>query len=534
MAIDDDSFTELETYPWPREFHARLINILKEAGAKVIGLDILFSEPGPEPQDDEELARTLKEAGNCILAATFTEVDDPLYKKRNPNFPIPTLRENALSFGLVSVPYDPDAYVRSVRLREEHQGITYPSFTLEAIKAYLGLKAKNLSIPTDKEGTMLINFVGRPRSFKTISYYQVLNRMISLDIFKDKIVLVGATSDLLHDLFPTPFSESNLMPGVEIHANAIHTILRDDHIRRLSWPGNALILLFLSLMTSFGVASLRPFKGLLFIILEVSIFSWLCIYLFAHQRVWANLASPVITLGFIYSGIIFHRFIVEEHKKRWIRGILGRYINPAVMNEILANPEGLSLGGTRREISVLFSDIRGFTSMAEGMPPEKVIERLNEYFSAMVGVIFRYDGMLDKFIGDAIMAVYGAPINHNDDPQRAVRCAVEMGQELGRLKEKWQAEGSSFFDIGIHTGEAVVGNVGSQDRTEYTAIGDTVNLASRLEGLTKKYQSQIIISQETYERAKEILEVEYLGEEKVKGKEVAVKIYKVLGLSGRW
>ncbi len=230
-----------------------------------------------------------------------------------------------------------------------------------------------------------------------------------------------------------------------------------------------------------------------------------------------------------YVGIILYRFFSEEKEKKYIRKTFGHYLSPHVMDEILKDPTRLKLGGEKQHLTVLFSDIRGFTTLSEKLAPEEIVCVLNEYLSDMVKDVFNNDGTLDKFIGDAVMAFWGAPIAQNDHQLKAVRCAIDMVRSLRALQKKWQEEGKPIFHIGIgiNTGDMVVGNMGSMDRMDYTVIGDNVNLGARLEGLNKEYGTEIIISETTYDSVKDSISANYLGEVKVKGKEKAVKIYGV-------
>ncbi len=240
---------------------------------------------------------------------------------------------------------------------------------------------------------------------------------------------------------------------------------------------------------------------------------------------------PLLTILLTYGGVTVFRGLTEEKEKKKIKGVFSRYVTHQVVNEILSSPEGLALGGKRKECTILFSDVRGFTSMSEKMQPEDVVHILNEYMTRMVDLVFKYEGTLDKFIGDAIMAIWGAPISHSDDTKRAVMCAIEMMEKLKLLQEKWKSEGKSPFDIGvgINVGEVVVGNIGHPERMEYTVIGDNVNLASRLESLNKEFKAHIIISQKVYDRVVDLIEVRPLEPVQVKGKIEKIMIYEVLG-----
>lgn len=244
-----------------------------------------------------------------------------------------------------------------------------------------------------------------------------------------------------------------------------------------------------------------------------------------------NLIYPVLTMMTIYLGITVYRYVTEEREKKKIRGAFQYYLTASVINEILKDPSKLKLGGDKKQLSVMFSDIRGFTGISEKLTPEELVRLLNEYLTAMTDVVFKYDGLLDKYIGDAIMAVFGAPLDQPDHALRACRTALEMMSELKRLREKWAAEGRPDVNIGVgvNTGDMVVGNMGSEMRFDYTVIGDSVNLASRLEGTNKEYGTNIIISEFTYESIRNELFCRELDAVRVKGKKLPVRIYELLG-----
>jgi len=234
----------------------------------------------------------------------------------------------------------------------------------------------------------------------------------------------------------------------------------------------------------------------------------------------------------VYTAVTLYRYIIEEREKRKIRGAFSFYVNPSVVNEMLKNPEKLKLGGDKKELSVLFSDIRGFTTLAEEMEPETLVNLLNEYLTDMTNVVFEFDGLLDKYIGDAVMAVFGAPLEQTDHPMKACRTALKMLERLGKMQQKWEAEGTPRLDIGIgiNTGPMVVGNMGSERRFDYTVMGDSVNLASRLEGINKEYGTRVVISEFTYDKVKDDFFCRELDAVRVKGKVRPVKIFELLAL----
>jgi adenylate cyclase len=256
-------------------------------------------------------------------------------------------------------------------------------------------------------------------------------------------------------------------------------------------------------------------------------------YLFAAKGLWFNLVYPASALFFGYIGQTAYRFFMEERRARDIRRMFSSYVSKRIVDELIRDPSKAKLGGDRKEITVLFSDIRGFTSFSEKLQPEEVVSLLNEYLGAMTEIVFEHEGTLDKFVGDAIVALWGAPIGQPDHAERGVRCALAMIDRLKKLQDKWKAEGKHVIDIGIgiNTGEMVVGNIGAPGKKmDYTVIGDNVNLGARLEGLTRQYNNHIIISEYTYAKVKDAVQAKELGTVTVKGKQKPVVVYDVTGL----
>jgi adenylate cyclase len=442
---------------------------------------------------------------------------------------------------------DPDGVVRRIPLFINYKGLHFPSLSfivackylrcdLDEVKIFPGryIQIKNIKIPIDNFGRMLINYVGYPKSFRYISYHQILRRRIPKDYFKEKIVLIGGTATGLGDYVSTPLSgRIGEHPGVEVHANIIHNIINNNFLKRISPSSNFLLILFLALMGAFIAVRFKAL-GIIFLSFIILMLYFLINYLLFSHGLWFEVVRPVSSFILSSMGVITYRFLTEEKEKRRIRSIFQRYVPIQVVREILINPDKLSLGGQKKEITILFSDIRGFTSMSEEMSPEEVVNMLNEYLSEMTKVVFENGGTLDKFIGDAVMALFNVPLEQPDHALRAVKCALGMQNSLSKLNEKWKSEGRSTLQIGIgiNTGEAVVGNIGSPIRMEYTAIGDNVNLASRLEGVNKIYETNILISKSTYEKVKEEIITGRKFGVKVKGKKDVIEIFEVIGVKG--
>jgi adenylate cyclase len=403
-------------------------------------------------------------------------------------------------------------------------GKRLPSFlsSLYRLGKEAGLSAATATAPDE---SFLINFRGGPGTYPRIPYYRLLNGEVAPQEVKGKIVLIGATTPILHDVFPAPFAPQGDMPGVEVHAHALETALRGISLREVPRP-LAVILVLLAACGGIWISTaFRPLPASLFtattwlamIGVAIALLTW---------NVSLDVVSPTLALGLGYFGATVDAFVREQRQSRR----LSRFFSPAVLKEVIRAKSDASLGSARRRLTVLFCDIRGFTAMSERLPPEEVAELLGEYLTELTAVVFKNGGTVDKYVGDCIMALYNVPFEHPDHARQAVRTAIEFQEHTRALSERWRARAGVELanGVGICTGEAVVGALGSRQRLEYTAIGDTVNLAARLETLTKDLGSPIIVSESTYALLEGEFPVRALGNVTVKGKEESVKIYAVL------
>ncbi|MFH0886820.1 MAG: adenylate/guanylate cyclase domain-containing protein [bacterium] len=544
VAIDNESLGWLEKWPWPRTYHANLTKRLKAAGAKVIAFDILFdSTSSLDPRHDEAFAMAMSGAKNVVLASSIIEKETPGQGLiRIYQLPIPLYLRSAYAAGIVNPPRDPDGFIRRYNIFElsGEEGTFSPSFALEILAKFFDMeKGKSIEALKGHLGKLkfnskdfMLNYNGGINTFKTVPYNQVLDNSIierNPAMFRNKIVLVGATATELHDLFGTPFSLA--MPGVEIHATAVDTMLHNKYIVETPKGLWIFLVLLTGLITGSLILTLSPLRSLLATIAVLLGYLILVIILF-RQNIWLPALTPSLSIFLTYVLGTAYRFATEEAEKWKIRKLFSKYVSKSVVEEIMKDPNKVKLGGHREKMTILFSDIRNFTTLSEKLNPEEVVAMLNEYFTVMNDIIFKYEGTLDKYIGDAIMASFGVPVPHHDDALRAVKTAFEMQQALASLRQRWTFEGSQNFDIGvgINTGEAVAGNIGSEQRLEYTVIGDAVNLASRLESLNKEYKTHILISEFTYEEVRDKIEAKFVADVKVKGKTKAVGVYQVLGI----
>jgi adenylate cyclase len=474
----------------------------------------------------------------------------PLFEASYPEVNIPVLSQAAEGAGYFNIFPDPDGTVRWAPLVIKYQDRFYCSLSLAVLQKYMEgsplalriaefgveqMRLGKLSIPTNEEGRVLINYRGPQKTFPHYSATDVIHGRVPPKAFQGKIVLVGATAIGIYDMRVTPFE--HVFPGLEIHANVIDSILQGHFLHRPNWITlvDMLVIAGVGLILGGLLTRVKALWGALIgggLFLSVLALGKI---LFEGQGVWMNLTYPTLNLGFIYLGVTGYRYMTEEREKKKIRGAFQYYLTASVVEEMLKNPDKLKLGGEKKDLTVLFSDIRGFTSISENMTPEGLVKLLNEYLTSMTDMVFKHDGLLDKYIGDAVMAVWGAPLDQPDHAKRACLAALDMLDELHRLQKKWGAEGLPALNIGIgvNAGPMVVGNMGSDRRFNYTVMGDSVNLGSRLEGLNKVYGTNIIVSQMTFEKVQE----EFLGREvdlvRVKGKGQPVKIFELLAPRAR-
>jgi len=578
VAIDEKSLSELGRWPWSREVIARLVMGLKEYGVKTVGFDIVFSEP--EGEADRLLAQAIAQTNNVTLGYFFhtttrdighlsaQEIARGKELIGNSQYPIvqvlspppeglffhayaavpcqEIIAQEAVNSGYFNAFPDTDGVIRRaplvVKFDDEYYfplsiAILLQYFDSPPIKLKLSeigveeITIENSRIPVDESGRLLINYFGPARTFPHYSATDIIHHRLPPDILRNRIVVVGATATGIYDLRVTPFS--SVYPGVEIHANIIANVLQKNFLEHSSWTSflDALAIIFFGTLVGVIVPRTKAVSGLvltLLLMIGVVIFNFLA---FSHFRMWLNLICPFLTMATIFLLINIYRYVTEEQEKKKIKNAFQYYLTPTVINEILTDPSKLKLGGEKKDLSVMFSDIRGFTTLSEQLTPEALVSLLNEYLTAMTNIVFKYDGLLDKYIGDAIMAVFGAPIDQPDHALRAGRTAIEMMDELHRLQDKWRSENRPIIDIGIgiNSGDMVVGNMGSEMRFDYTVMGDNVNLASRLEGLNKEYGTHIIVSEYTQERIKDELLTRELDAVRVKGKKLPVRIFELLG-----
>ncbi len=507
VAIDDESIRAIGSWPWPRNVFAKAISNLKKA--QKIGIDVSFSEPSARGLlDDEELRQALLENGKKIVLPL--QLDSRGGKISGPI----ALFEGLSDFGIVNVSVGHDGIARHISRYQDYQSFS------EAVS----------NVDVDDQ-TLRIFYQGKSGAFPSIPFIDVYRGIVPPLIFEDKIVLIGATAPDLHDFLQTPFG---LMSGIEIHANLISQLLQGIFFTPTPTYLAVLFIIFASIIATFFIARIKSYIYLsLALFLELIIIIFLSVFLFNEHILFAGI-YPLISFFLTSAFLISYQYIVESKEKRFIRKSFEYYLMPEIVDDLVAHPEKLVLGGDRKKITVLFSDIRGFTTISEAMKPEDLAHILNEYLSDMTEAIMKWRGLVDKYIGDAVMAFFGAPIENVNQAADSCYSVLEMAKRLSKLNKHWSSRGLPELKIGvgINTGEAVVGNFGSSRRFNYTVLGDEVNFASRLEGLNKMYGTTCIISEST---AKEIenkkdIKIRELDRVVVKGKREPKTIFELIAL----
>jgi len=543
-----------------------------------VAVDIFYPEP-ESPDADKALAAVFKKnKDRLVVALAFDveegkdysgDIEDVLYentilKIENHKF----VKDHVVKAHRVLLPLEPiasstayghvyplpdkDGKHRWENLYIKYGDEYFPSLPLQTARIARGISPENvrilggtgvdldgLLIPTDRFGRLHINYIGRERSIIYKSAADVLSGRVPAGFFKDKIVFVGTSAIATYDMKITPFSAN--MPGVEKNATVVANIMNQDFIKK----SPAYVDLFLVLLVGMSVLLISYRQSASHTILVYALLTAVFVVsnqvLFTFYGLRINFIYPVATLLTAGTFAISYRFFIEEKSARSIRKIFSSYVTERVVDELIKNPDLAKLGGERREITVLFSDIRAFTTFSEKHSPEEVVALLNEYLGAMTEVIFKWEGTLDKFVGDEIMAFWGAPMRQENHAELAFRCALNMSKRLEELQKKWKSEGKPALDsgIGINTGDVVVGNIGAEGKKmDYTVIGDHVNLGARVESLTKKYNTRILITEFTLNKVRGLIADESFahmsvkGLEKVivKGKERPISIYEIKSL----
>jgi len=580
LAIDDQSDESTpHRWPWPRAYFAHVIDNLVEAGVKAIGIDIIFDQPDVNgPESDALFAEVLSRYDNVIIAG---KIEAPRGRTDLVTLvdPYDKFVETGVSWGLVSFDLDADGFYRRYLIGQTFNDSVYGSFATEVIKKYLKMdprtEVKSLpdkfifgpyEIPKYNSYSTLINYIGPARTFPHYSFDAVLDDVdfdlreeYDLDVFddpgdpdlglppgllfsgqlKDKIVLIGYTMQELHDEFPTPFLEARdsegrliqvLTNGVEIHANAVNMILTENYLSKIGFGYQLGIVILLVILVYLFSRYLPTLVGSIITSLLIIGYFVFAFWIFTNGNLIFEISTPLLAIVFSFGGYNLYQYILSQHEKRMIQGAFSHYVPAKVVKEIIENPDKLTLGGEERIVTVMFSDVAGFTPISEKLTPAQLVQLLNEYLTEMTDIILANDGIIDKYEGDAIMAEFGMPVPYENHAYMACKAALQMQKKLYFLREKWQKEGKPPLRarIGINTGEVIVGNMGSRNVFDYTVMGDHVNLGSRLEGANKFYGTSIMISEFTYDRIKSDYYTRELDLIRVKGKEKPIKVFELI------
>jgi len=582
LAIDDQSDESTPArWPWPREYFAHVIENLIEAEVKAIGIDVIFEQADFNPGgdlSDQRFAEILAQHDNVILAGKLVVPPGradiitlvPPYEK---------FAETGVQWGLVSFDLDEDGFYRRYLVGQTYNDQVYGSFAAELLKIYADLDPNTMvedledrfligpySIPKINSYSSIINYAGPSGTFSRYSFDSVLDDIdfdliidFDLDSFddpgdeelglppgllasgmlKDKIVLIGSMVVEHHDDFPTPFLQTrddeghlvqSLTYGVEIHANMLQMILAENYLHSLPYIWELVLLVVLGAIIFIITRYLPTFGGVFATTLLLVLYFVSAFVLFGQWNTIIQISTPILVILMTFGGHTIYRYVLSQHEKKMITGAFAHYVPAKVVDQILADPEKLSLGGDEREVTVMFTDVAGFTSISEKLSPAELVKLLNEYLTEMTDTVLAHDGIIDKYEGDAIMAEFGVPVPYENHAFMACKTAIEMQKKLKKLREKWEKEGRPQLRarIGINTGEVIVGNMGSRDVFDYTVMGDAVNLGSRLEGANKFYGTEIMISEFTYDYVNEDFYTRELDLIRVKGKEEPIKVFQLI------
>lgn len=545
VAIDDESITREGRWPWPRDLHAELIDRLVADGASLIGYDVTFgsrSQGAAGIAQDEAFANAIRGAGSVVLAesATFAGTSEDVLRAKRLFTPVPAFADAAEAVGHANTFPDTDGVVRALPpVIRSPEGDLVPALSLALAQIATGetgqiaiepdgVRAGDLFVPTGDVHLLDVNYAPT-EDFVQIPAADVLEGKVGRETFRNKIVLIGATALGLGDLVPTPLTKAGGQPGVLVHANALNTILGDAFLRTEGRAVTMLWVFVIGLVVSLITLYLRPW-------LAVVVCAGLTVGFFAivfrrfDSGTVMNMVYPTLAGGIAYVSALAVRYFTEMRERRHVTAVFGRYLAKDVVDEVLTAPEGevATLEGASRPLAVLFADLRGFTAASEDAAPHEVVGALNAYLDAMTRAVVEERGTIDKFMGDCVMAFWGAPRPDPAYVERAVRAAVRMQDLIDEAMTsgpatRLQVKGCG---VGVSVGEAVVGNIGSAARLDYTAIGDTVNTASRLCGVAGA--GEIVVTKECAAMLPDAFRLAELPPLRVKGKAKLLRVFQVL------
>jgi adenylate cyclase len=521
-----------------RHYVASAVDFLHQAGAKAIGLDFRYITAS-SPRDDSALAAAIRRAGNVVLAEDLQGADATNYVATETSLeaPIDSFARHAAGAGLVNYPVDPDGEIRQALLSMPGPGgQSYPLFpaVLASVALHRSLSAVVHGLPQD----LLINYVGEQQplaffesraSFRTTQFESLAKGQDSPSVYRDKIVLIVPGAIGLNDVHNTPFGQ---MYGGFINANTLVTILDRNPIQAVGGRTNSWIVLLMGLLTAYAASRWGILRSVAAGILLAVGYVPVTVLLFSTYRVWINVVTPETAVVLTFAAVIALRFATEERKRRYTARVFGEYVKPEIVDILVNTPEAeKALAGARRPISVLFVDVRGFTAMSEQMEPEDVVRALDVYLEQLTLSVEDFQGTLDKYVGDELMAIWNAPRYQENHALLAVQSALDMIARMDRINEQLLAQGlpAIGYGVGVNSGEAVVGRMGSSIRKQYDVIGDTVNTAARL--CSAAGRGEIIIGETTWEMIGDRLLLEETEPLRLKGKRRPFRTFRVLGIA---
>ncbi len=578
VAVDEESIGQAGKWPWPRRRFAKLTERLAAAGARAIVYDVFFVEPDDSPggeKGDEAFVAATREAGQ-VYHATFgytppqtgaaAESSAPelteyawaqveimagrglntlatFYELPALIFPFPALAQASAGLGFTDVVDGGDGVFRYVTPVARYGEQLYPSLGLAVAANVLGVDADKIIInpgqsidlgdrryvPIDRGGRMAVNFTGPNRTYRYLSAHKLLGTGSSAAHYnlEDTIAIVGVTAPGLYDLRACPFG--GVMNGVEIQANIIDNLINAHFLKQVAPEKMALLIVSMGMTVGAMFALVTTWWAVSYALGILVGYNLLCTWAFASRGLIIDMLAPSLTALLTLLVMLIYKLAVEERQRHRARQALSHFVPAQIVSQLVEEEALTTLRGQRRVVSVLFCDLRNFTPASERLAPEDTVNLLNRYFQLMHEVIWEFGGTLDKFLGDALMAFFNAPLSQADHALLAVRSAIEMQRRIRFNQAEWEFYGMPQMQagIGISTGEALVGCVSSQARMQYTVIGSHVNLASRLEELTKQFEEDILISEATYQQVRESVEAQMVGEVTVRGFAEPVKVYGV-------
>lgn len=590
--------------PYPRWFYAKVIENLNEAGAKIIGIDVVFSNPDYryKEKNDELLFESIRKHRNVVLAGKIDIAEEAKQENvadYNNSSSVGVIRNKFENFE--NIFFEADSLIGLVQTLRDYDGVLrsylpyvysevaskkfIPTFSFAVLNKYFDLPnfytAKSIgnnylynkiSIPKYNDYSVLVNFYGPDATFKRIKFIDVLDDkdfktktelelgedintwddpdfgLLHSGIFKDKIVLIGSTEPEDRDYFQVSFQKKgvdvkNQMYGVEYHANMIQNVIWNDFISVQSKTSEILSLIITFCIVFWLSVFLKELKvkshwlvellnAFLILLILYGLYE-LNFILFNYYKTIFSFIPNVLGVLIAYFSVTSFYFFSERSQKKLIKGMFSHYVTGDLVNELLNNPEKLKLGGEKKNLTILFSDIASFTTFSEKLSPSELVNFINGYLNEMTKIVLTNKGTLDKYIGDAVMAFWGAPIDVEEKELAACRAALQMQSRLIELRNSWQLPEAKHLNvrIGINCGEVVVGNIGGETRFDYTVMGDNVNLASRLEGANKQYGTNIMIGENVFNAIQRKILVRELDNIRVKGKEKPTKVYELISLA---